>query len=349
MACVGVDEEVISCFLWVKSGALRYLCCRCRVSIKSKSNFPAGQSDSALEQLLKVAGTLSARVARVRELMSKIEEISESRGTAVDVHRQAGSSSTSREVMLLELRELYEQERRQCSVILRGFNAVNQNDVKRKFADICVLLSVDQIELSGLTRINEMGLFRAKIMNKEQRSLLLSRVKNLRNSEAYRSVYIQRDLTYRRRQEMMVRRSALAMSDRRAVSDSSRKNGGSQETRSVVLRGHSGSNSVAICRGNTVFSGRGDSVESGRKNLLGIDRGNAAWSESGNSVRSGRRNSSEGGIQQSRSAAAARQINAPAQIGEEGVGSQCEVMDEHGSDSIGRGRGRDRGRRRGGQ
>ena len=215
MACVRVDEKVISCLLRVKSGALHDLCCRCRVSISGKSNFPAGQSDSALEQLLNVAGTLSGRV---RKLMSKIDKIRESLGSTVDMHRQAGSSSTSRKVMRIELRELYEQKRRQCSVILRGFNAVNQNDVKRKFVDICVLLSVDQINLSGLTRIGETDLFMAKIMDKEQRSLLLIRVKNLKNSEAYISVYIQRDLTYKQRQEMMVRRSALAMSDRQTFS-----------------------------------------------------------------------------------------------------------------------------------
>ena len=74
-----------------------------------------------------------------------------------------------------------------------------------------------QIELSGLTSIVETGLFRAKILDKEQRLLLLSRVKNLRNSEVYRSVYIQQDLTYRQRHEMMVRKFALTMPDRQAV------------------------------------------------------------------------------------------------------------------------------------
>ena len=44
----------------------------------------------------------------------------------------------SRENIRIELRELYEQDRRQCSVILGGFNAVNQDDVKRKFVDMCV-------------------------------------------------------------------------------------------------------------------------------------------------------------------------------------------------------------------
>ena len=76
----------------------------------------------------------------------------------------AGSSNMSREDnMRIELRDSYEQERRQCSVILIGFNAVNQDDVKNEFVDICVLISICQIELSGLNRIGEIGLFRATI------------------------------------------------------------------------------------------------------------------------------------------------------------------------------------------
>ena len=115
------------------------------------------------------------------------------------------------------------------------------------------------------------------------------------------------------------------------------------------MRGHSGSNLVAICRGNTVFSDRADSVGSGRENLVGIDCGNAAWTDRGNSVGSDHKNSSGGGVQPSRSAAAARQRNAPIQIGEKGVGSHSDVLNEHGSNSIGRGRGSGRGRRRGSQ
>ena len=103
--------------------------------------------------------------------------------------------------------------------------------------------------------------------------------------------------------------------------------------------------------GNTIFLGRRDSVGSGRENVVGIDRGNAAWSDGGILIRSGCRNSSRGGVQPSRSAAAAKQRNVPAQIGEEGARSQGEVLDAHGSDSIsiGRGRGRGCGHRRGSQ
>ena len=100
------------------------------------------------------------------------------------------------------------------------------------------------------------------------------------------------------------------------------------------MRGH-GSNSIAICRGTSICSDRGGSVRSGCRHLVGIDHCITVWSDRGNSVGSGHRNSSRGGVQQSRGAEASRQRNAPAQIGDEDMGSQGDFFNEHGSGSIG--------------
>ena len=163
VTCVGVDEEVIGCLLRVKNGALQYFCCRCRSRVNDQNSVPLNQSGSSVEQLLKVVGALSGKV---REMMNKIEGYNRSHG---DVGAgELASKNWSREDMRIELRELHEQEKRQCSVVLRGFSSTSQEVVKRKFVDICVLLNVGNIELSGLSRIEETGLFRAKIMDKEK-------------------------------------------------------------------------------------------------------------------------------------------------------------------------------------
>ena len=101
------------------------------------SNIPAGQSDSSLEQLLKVVGTLSERVRG----MNKIKGSSQRYVGAVVAGRQVWGG-VSREDMRIELKELQEQERRQCSVVLRGFNSNNQDLARRKFVDICELLGI---------------------------------------------------------------------------------------------------------------------------------------------------------------------------------------------------------------
>ena len=67
-------------------------------------------------------------------------------------------------------------------------------------------------------KIGNIGLVRAKIKDWEQRMVLLNNIKRLRNSEQYRSLYIQCNLTYRQQQDMIARRNTLAVSDDQSVS-----------------------------------------------------------------------------------------------------------------------------------
>ena len=109
--CLGVDVEVVSCLARVKSGALQYRCCRCRSGVTGASGML-----SAFEQHLNVVGVLSKRVG---EMMDRINETSHRFEPQSTSDRKTGI--VSREAMRMELKELQEQERRQCSVILRGF------------------------------------------------------------------------------------------------------------------------------------------------------------------------------------------------------------------------------------
>ena len=106
-----------------------------------------------------------------------------------------------------ELRELYEQEKRQCSIILRGFQTEDVEVIRKKVRDICLILNVDVFELEGLIKIDNTGLFRAKVLDRDLRSALLSNARNLRKIDQYKSVYIQRDLTYKQRQSLNQRRA----------------------------------------------------------------------------------------------------------------------------------------------
>ena len=258
--CVGVDDEVISCLLRVRNGALQYFCCKCHRGANGVTGVPADQSGSLLDQLLRVVGSLSGRV---REMTDKIE-----RNRVMVVMLVRGSwlawKGMSREDMRVQFRELHEQEKRQTSVVLKGFNSADQDIVKKKFDDICALLNVGQVSLSGLSRIGETGLFRAKIEDKEKRSFLLSRVKELHSSEAFR--YIQRDLTYKQRQEIVARRSTFnvsggQMSHQRSgglssflrgslaagTMESRGCNGSGQDSSSGFVRGNSGCGDLYLC------------------------------------------------------------------------------------------------------
>ena len=78
---------------------------------------------SAFNQLLNVVGVLSKRVG---EMMDKIRERSQSSVDGVVGRR-------SREAMRIELKKLQDQERRQHSVILRGFRTNDGDLVKKSF------------------------------------------------------------------------------------------------------------------------------------------------------------------------------------------------------------------------
>ena len=88
-------------------------------------------------------------------------------------------------------------------------------------------MNVGIIELSGLAKTRNTRLYRAKILDRKQRILLFRSVKGLKDSELYKSVYLilQRDLTFRQRQEMAQRRGSSGESSpkhagrRRAVGD----------------------------------------------------------------------------------------------------------------------------------
>ena len=95
---------------------------------------PADQSGSSFDQLLRIVGSLSGRV---REMMDKIERNSQNHDVGSG---RLAWKGMSRDDMRVELREMHEQEKRQSSVVLRGFNSANQDIVKKKY-DMCIAKS----------------------------------------------------------------------------------------------------------------------------------------------------------------------------------------------------------------
>ena len=110
------------------------------------------------------------------------------------------------ETLLSHVREVREREKRKESVILRGFGQVDPGKLKDKVREICSFLNVQEVELVDIFRINQ-DLYRANIVNRQARLNVLSQAKRLRNSDMYKRHYIQRDLTYKQRCEVIAKRS----------------------------------------------------------------------------------------------------------------------------------------------
>ena len=215
--CVGVDDAAIDVLLGGDAVALRYVCCACRVGGEKGG----GAGGVAGEQLMSIISSLAADVRRVTEVVADLQRQSSGRtgGGGVPVGASAGGATGTlvqgNASVMSEVRELYEREKRKSSVVLRGVNSDTVAGASDLFRDLCQYLQVGVINLEEVVGIAP-GVFRGKIACSESRYSLLAHAKDLRRSELYSRVYIQKDLTFRQRGEVIAKRAAAF--NRRQVS-----------------------------------------------------------------------------------------------------------------------------------
>ena len=114
------------------------------------------------------------------------------------------------------------------------------------------------------------AIFRAKISEDAKRYSLLSEARRLRFSPIYRNLYIQRDLTYRQRGEVIAKRSAMRSREDGTNNDV----GSSGSDLSVSDSGEVNSTPVGSGRGiRGMTVGRGNSVGRGIRGGSQGDRG----------------------------------------------------------------------------
>lgn len=200
--CVGVDDSVIKCILDDKKGAVAYLCCLCRNRRRDSDNAELSTKGDAFGQLFTMVGCL---VGQMRELMTRVGKQGDGQ-SGVDVGSSVAAEMVSRGRLMEEVRELNEREKRKKSIIFRGFGCDNVESLQSKFASMCELLGLENINLESIVEIRSSGLFRARITDDNVRMNLLTEVKRLKNIDGYEHCYVQKDLTYRQRRELIDRR-----------------------------------------------------------------------------------------------------------------------------------------------
>ena len=117
------------------------------------------------------------------------------------------STSTSyRKVIREEVLEVREREKRRFSVVVKGLSAKTPDTIATEFAEITSVMMGCRVSLTDIVKIKDHPeLCRGKIMDNEQRALVLDKAKTLKGSQ-YDHVYIRRDLTFNQRQELKARR-----------------------------------------------------------------------------------------------------------------------------------------------
>ena len=93
--------------------------------------------------------------------------------------------------------------------MIRGLPQLSPQAVEQKFSEICAYLGVGDVELNNVVHIStgNGSLYRARVVDLVKRKELLTKAHELANSDTFSRVYINRDLTYHQRQELVLRRS----------------------------------------------------------------------------------------------------------------------------------------------
>ena len=201
--CLGVRSEAVRGLIADDEGALSYNCNECRLRVQA---IDSGEGTNVvLRQLMCSVGEL-AKIVRGLKV-----DRNHSRDVIRDPMQQAASEACSepisQRVILDQVREVREREKRADSVVFRGLGDVPLQEVSSKFLAICRELRLPSITLVGLTKIGTTNLYRARIADKDLRRSLLIKAPDLKQSQEFARVYINRDLTKHQRDEVMERRA----------------------------------------------------------------------------------------------------------------------------------------------
>ena len=123
VSCLGVEQPAVQALLDVKSGAIRYFCCICRQKASSDPGGSDMGGQAAMQQILTMIGSL---VADFNKLADKVNRNADSQNKnseglgqieGLGEVRRPGPPAlgVSREQVLVEVREMYERDKRKSS------------------------------------------------------------------------------------------------------------------------------------------------------------------------------------------------------------------------------------------
>ena len=154
-----------------------------------------------------IVGTL------VGEMRSFFAEANSSSSTVRSGSDQK-SPGVNERLVVEQIREVNEREKRKASVIFRGSRAESAEHLQTEVQQVCSYLQINNVQLSDVFRIKP-GMYRANVRNRVDRLKVLTEARRLKQSPEFRDFFIQRDLTYKQRSDLMERRRELGGADSR--------------------------------------------------------------------------------------------------------------------------------------
>lgn len=202
--CLGIPEPLILTIQQYGGNAVKFVCTECRT--KDNNNDGGGVTEAAFQQLFLTVKTLCEAVQALTAQVSSLNTQARAPSSTTASSVSASDNDQMRLLIREENREMEERKKRKSSIIIRGVQAETTALLKPSFDQVCTHLVGSTLPVTDVVCISsEKRLFRAKIQDDERRQALLDSARRLRDSP-FPNVFINRDLTYKQRQELRARR-----------------------------------------------------------------------------------------------------------------------------------------------
>ena len=207
--CTGLQAETIAVIKSSDGDSIDFKCssCRCKnTSLLNQSNTSNNQiiDPLAITQVFEMVKALTVTVAT---LANQISVLVNNNNQTTPNNVNYNNPGNFQGDLYAELWEFEERRKRCESLIVRGSGANSNAEFSQFFAGLSEVLVGSNVVPDEVVCINtENSLYRIKINNGPLRSRFLQRARNLRNHDEYRNVYINKDLTFKQREELRHRR-----------------------------------------------------------------------------------------------------------------------------------------------
>ena len=177
----------------------------------------------ALAQVFEIVKSLAVNLAQLTNQVSILLGSAGSNGSQ-QIGNQGGSHSSSgsitRDNLYVELREYEERKKRSNSIIIKGTGAQNDSEFSTTFGNICQYLLGGTPAVKDVFCISrERSIYRVTFQDKDDKVAIMPLAKNLKDNQDFSRIFINRDLTYLQRQELIRKRASYRMTDVSAQED----------------------------------------------------------------------------------------------------------------------------------
>ena len=227
--CTGLKTTTIYVIRNEGGEGIVFRCSSCRCG--TGNNSPArGNSSETVAQLHEMVKSLVITVSNLSAQFSKFLSHSEqSRNVPV----ATSVEPRTRSELYSELWEFEERRKRRESIIVLGTEVGNVAEFRQVFGNITGHLTGNIANPNDITCINaDRSIYRVKIADYSTRNNILLKAKELKDSELYKNVYINKDLTYNQREELRQRLAARRSRNDR-YNNTSNPNDGSAQSQNL--------------------------------------------------------------------------------------------------------------------